>query len=195
MYPLSLLRYCKTFDFYSTFDIQLTLKLLIKYYNNFIHPCITYDILLYYPLSTLTLTKSLHILQNRTLRLMCGSQQKRNKEPSATHLLRTAPTSSPCTSLLILLAFERAPSFYPSATRLLHTSQPIISIKFPVVSTTITQYNSLSLSWCCCFPYAFKHNFKKHLFFVQHGLAFVSAILICYVLILMYIASNLLDVL
>ena len=54
-------------------------KTAIKYYNNFIHPYLTYGISLYYPLSPLTLTKPLHILQNRTLRLVCGSQQKRKK--------------------------------------------------------------------------------------------------------------------
>ena len=135
-----------------------------------------YGISLYYPLSPLTLTKPLHILQTWTLRLVCGSQQKHKKTLSCSFIAHSTnvlhlPHLSTYFACICAdsIKLRQCPPYLnkPFTGR---PEKPVINIKLPSSLHynqlesyyLVTQYNSLPLSLLRCPPYSFKHNLKKH---------------------------------
>ena len=137
----------------------------------------TYGISLYYPLSPLTLTKPLHILQNRTLRLVCGSQQKRKKTLSnlfIAHSTNVLPLPHLSTYFACVCAhsikLRQCPPYLYEPFTGTSTRKTRNQHKLPsslhynqLESYLVSQYNSLPLSLRRCSPHTFKHNLKKHL--------------------------------
>ena len=135
---------------------------------------LTYGISLYYPLSSLSLTKSFHTLQNQSLRLVCCLSQQCNRTFSSkfiAHKTSVLPLSNLSAYFTCICAhsikLRKCPSYLLkpfSLTAARSTWYQHSSLHYNrLESYLISQYNSLPVSLRRMLLLTFKRNLKTHL--------------------------------